>query len=109
MTEVAYRKVGDTSPTLDIICKDSDGNVVQVIGATVQFHLRLCGSASLVIDAAGSVVDGATGHIRYTPQVGDFDTAGFYEAEYEVTYSDGSIETFPNDGNLQLILTSELG
>jgi len=109
MTEVAYRKVGDTSPTLDIICKDSDGNVVPVTGATVQFHLRLCGSAALVIDAAGSVVDGPAGHVRYTPQAGDFDTAGFYEAEYEVTFSDSSVETFPNDGNLQLIVTGQLG
>lgn len=110
MTDTAYLKQNDTSPTLDAILTDADGNVVDVTGASVQFHMQKIGATTLKIDAAATVVDGAAGHVRYTLQNGDTDTPGSYKAEYEVTFLDGSIETFKNTPDqLRVVITPELG
>lgn len=109
MTQIAYLKQNDTSPTLDAILKDADGNVVNVAGASVQFHMIGTRDSTLKIDAAATVVDGAAGHVRYTLQTGDTDTPGEYKAEYEVTFSDGTIETFKNTpDSLRVVITPEL-
>ena len=110
MTQTAYLKQNDTSPTLDAILTDVDGTVVDVTGATVRFHMQKIGATTLKIDAAATVVDGAAGHVRYTLQAGDTDTPGSYKAEYEVTFLDGSIETFKNTPEqLRVVITPELG
>ena len=106
----AYIKQGDTAPYLDAICADYAGDAVDVTGATVRFHMLPKGGDTLTVDAAGSVVDGAAGHVRYTLQSGDTDTPGTYHCEYEITYGDGRVETFPNDSDpLVLIISPELG
>jgi len=110
MTQTAYLKQNDTSPTLDAILTDADGNIVTVTGASVRFHMRAIGSSALKIDAAATVVDGTAGHVRYTLQAGDTDTPGSYVAEYQVTFLDGSIETFKNTPDqLRVIITPEIG
>lgn len=105
---IAYMKRGDTSPSWDILCLDDDGNAVNVEGASVQFHARLAGSDTLKVDSAGSVVDGAAGHVRYEPTSSDTDTVGLYEVEVEMTFSDGSIETFPNSTSLQILIIDDI-
>lgn len=110
MTDTAYLKQNDTSPTLDAILTDANGTVVDVTGASVRFHMLKIGATTLKIDAAASVIDGAAGHVRYTLQSGDTDTPGTYKAEYEVTFTDGSIETFKNTPDqLRVVITPELG
>ena len=110
MTQTAYIKQNDTSPTLDAILTDDDGSPVNVAGASVRFHLKKLGASTLKIDAAATVVDGEAGHVRYTLQSGDTDTPGSYKAEYEVTFIDGSVETFTNTPTqLRVVITPELG
>lgn len=110
MTDTAFLKQNDTSPTLDAILIDAAGNVVDVTGASVQFHMQRIGQSALKIDAAATVVDGAAGHVRYTLQAGDTDTPGSYKAEYEVTFLDGTVETFKNTPDqLRVVITPELG
>jgi hypothetical protein len=55
-----------------------------------------------------TIVNGLTGQIRYDWLAADTDTVGTYQAEFEVTYSDSSIETFPNDEYLTILITPEL-
>jgi Rib/alpha/Esp surface antigen-like repeat protein len=48
--------------------------------------------------------------VRYALQNGDTDTPGTYKAEYQVTFPDGSIETFKNTPDqLRVVITPELG
>ena len=47
--------------------------------------------------------------VKYEWQPGDTDTEGFYDAEFEVTYSDGTVETFPNRGFITVIISPDLG
>lgn len=93
--ETFYIKRDDTSPLFRAILKDGDGVVVDVTGATVRFHMK-DQSGAIKVDAAAVVNDGPTGDVQYAWAVGDTDTAGFYDSEFEVTYSGGRVETFPN-------------
>jgi hypothetical protein len=63
---------------------------------------------TLVIDRAMTITTAASGIVTYNWQAGDTSTAGTYFAEFEVTYSDLSVETFPNTGNLPIVITPEL-
>ena len=64
--------------------------------------------AAVVIDAAATIVTAAAGLVRYSWASGDTDTAGSYQAEFEVTYADGSIETFPNSSNIKIDIMEDL-
>jgi hypothetical protein len=110
MTDTAYLKQNDTSPALDAILTDANGAVVNVTGSSVRFHMLKIGASALKINAPASVIDGEAGHVRYNLQVGDTDTPGTYKAEYQVTFPDGSIETFKNTPDqLRVVITPELG
>ena len=63
---------------------------------------------SILLNAAMTIVNATTGTVKYDWQVGDTSVAGTYYIEFEVTYGDFSIETFPNSGNLTLIIVPEL-
>jgi hypothetical protein len=51
------------------------------------------------INEAMTITDADNGVVQYDWQTGDTDTVGIYYVEFQVTYSDSSIETFPNSGN----------
>lgn len=89
-------KQGDTSPAILATLDDADGNAVDITGASVRLHLRSYGSAQTYLDVAATIVTPASGLVRYQWSEGDTDTPGVYEAEFEVTYDGGAVETFPN-------------
>lgn len=103
-----YIKRNDTSPSLLGTLEDGAGAAVNVNGATVRFHLRSFGAQAIKVDAAAVVVSGLTGVVRYDWQPGDTDTIGSYQAEFEVTYADGTIETFPNDGYTRVEIVGDI-
>jgi hypothetical protein len=55
-----------------------------------------------------TITDALGGVVQYDWQSGDTDTAGSYYAEFEVTYNDGAVETFPNNQNLAISIRKEL-
>lgn len=100
-------KQNDTSPALQATLKDYADVVISLIGASVRFHMKDL-SGSIVIDAPMTITNASGGVVRYNWQAADTDTAGTYSAEFEVTYSDLSIETFPNTDNIAIVITAEL-
>ena len=103
-----YLKQNDTAPSIRATLKDGSGNVIDLTDATVRFHMKdLAGTVK--IDASADVVSPATsGVVQYGWVAGDTDTTGSYYAEYEVTYVDSTVESFPNDGNIGILITKEL-
>ena len=104
-----YLKRNDTTPAIRATLKDGDGNVINLADATVRFHMRAIDSATAAVDAAGSVVSpAANGVVEYAWDAADTTTAGMYSAEFEVTYSDGSIETFPNSDYIRVEIVDDI-
>ena len=87
----------DTSPFRATL-KDGAYAAVNLTGATVRFHLRSVDDDVLVVEADAVVVSGAAGTVRYDWTAADVDRVGDHLAEFQVTYSDGAVETFPSDG-----------
>tara|TARA_R110000851_G_scaffold315760_1_gene478422 strand:+ start:1396 stop:1716 length:321 start_codon:yes stop_codon:yes gene_type:complete len=101
-------KQNDTSPSLGATLKDAQLTPVSLVGATVKLHMNsLDGVAK--INQTVTITDAENGVIQYDWQSGDTDTVGVYYAEFQVTFSGGFVETFPNDGNLTVSIVKELG
>jgi hypothetical protein len=101
-------KQNDTSPALLARLVKPDRTAADVSGAAVLFHLRNKRNRNTVLIAPAAVVDGPTGVVRYDWAVGDTQTAGDYEGEFQVTYVDTTVETFPNEGYMEIIIPAEL-
>jgi hypothetical protein len=106
-----YIKVGDTREPIERILRGSDGDPVDLTDATVRFLMRPRADpdGDNVVDAEATIVDEISGHVRYAWQDGDTEEPGHYRGEFEVTYDDDSVETFPNDGYLNVYITTDLG
>lgn len=100
-------KQNDTSPSVSAILKDSSLAAIDLTGATVKLHMKSL-DGTLKINSAMTVINAIGGTVQYDWQVGDTDTVGTYLVEFQVTYSDGAIETFPNSGNNVVSVVREL-
>src|SRR4051794_13405635 len=100
-------KRGDTRRVGEVPLRDNFGtpNEEPVPGLdtadAIVFIMRLTTSAPDAVPKVRSpamLVDPADALVRYIWVAGDTDTAGAYNAEIEVTWAPGQVETFPNDG-----------
>ena len=103
-----YWKTHDTSPTIKVQLLDSAGAPVVVTGGSVKFVMMAQGGGAPKVNAAGTIVDGPTGVVSYTPVASDTDTTGTYQAEWEVVYLSGAKQTFPDPGYNTVTITADL-
>lgn len=104
-----YVKQNDTAPSIRATLKDGDDDVIDLTGATVRFHMRTIGGTTAKVDSAVTVISPATsGIVQYDWVADDTDTIGTYQAEFEVTYSDSRIETFPNNGYITIEIKDDI-
>jgi hypothetical protein len=103
-----YVKQNDTSPAMLATLQDADGVAVSLVGATVRFHMRTLGGTQTKVDAAATVVNALAGTVRYSWIAADTNTVGSYQAEFEVTYADASVETFPNDSYIAVEIIDDI-
>ncbi|MBF9042942.1 BppU family phage baseplate upper protein [Rhodobacterales bacterium HKCCE4037] len=102
-------KTGDSSPTLAYALRDGAGAAVNLTDATVVFHMRLKSTGAVAIeDGTVTILSESGGTVAYPWQAGDTDDAGIYEAEFEVTYSDSAVETFPNLGFIEVVISEDI-
>ena len=101
-------KKGDTSPSIVATLTDVDGTAINITDATVQFHMRNMSNNELIVDAAATITNATSGIVTYDWLTADTASAGVFSGEFEVTYSDASIETFPNDEDIIVSIEGEL-
>ena len=67
------------------------------------------GRGTAGVDGAAVVIgDGSAGKVRYNWSASDTASVGTYEGEFEVTFADSTIETFPNSGFFSITVTDDL-
>jgi hypothetical protein len=86
---------GDTGPAITgTIHKRGDTSDIEILtGATVKFQMRRARDRKLMVDTAATVIDAASGTVSYALDVNDTAIAGDYVYQWEVTYTDGKIQT----------------
>lgn len=91
-----YIKRRDTCPPLDYQALHGT-TPVDITGATtILFKMRsTVNTGSTKVNGSASILDGPNGLMRYQWISTDTDTAGDYLGEFEVTYANGCVETFP--------------
>lgn len=101
-------KQNDTQPALRAQFNDGDGLAIVLTDSSVRFHMRPIGSSQVKIDATAVVITPTSGLVEYNWIAADTDTIGSYQAEFEVTYPDGTIETFPNNSYIRVEIIDDI-
>jgi len=101
-------KRGDRRQPIEAFLRDGAGASVNLSGTTVRFHMVEDGGVMPKVNSPATIINPATGHVRYEWVAEDTDTAGLYNAEWEVTFGDGTILTFPNNRHLTINIYPDL-
>lgn len=89
------------------------GAPIDLEGATVRFHMR-DSAGTLVVDSAATVIqngdgsDGTKGRVKYEWVASDTATAGVFSLEWEVTFADSTVRTFPTTHPTKLKIWGDL-
>ena len=103
-------KRNDTRPYWPITLSFDDGTNPDVTSAVIRFIARRRSDGQTKIDNSANVVftDAANGQIEYRFQAGDTDEAGYFDCEWEVTFVDSTVQTFPTRGYDRLKVIGDL-
>ena len=102
-------KQNDTAPKLTVTLSDSRGRPRILTGATIVFHMRLQSDKTVKITSGSATIDDASlGICHYPFTAANTDTAGIYEGEFQVTYADSTVETFPNNDYIIITITDDV-
>lgn len=94
---------GDTGRPLEFKVYDANNKPIPLTGATAVFRMAQIGGSKLVTGAASLVATEEFGSVfRYalSSDGDDTDTPGLYTVELRITWSDGTIQTLPDSGNI---------
>jgi len=99
---------GDTEPVLTLTLKDSNSaasgqtldandaatwDAIDLTGASVKLRMRAVGSTTVKNTLNCTISNAALGKVITNFPTGTLDTAGTFEGEIEITFSDGGIQT----------------
>lgn len=102
-------KTGDTLPALEAVLSNSLGPVDLTAASAVKLVLREAGNdGDLVFKKAAAFVSPRTaGTVKYSWASGDTATPGRYVGEFEVTFNDGTIQTFPTADKFPVTMVAD--
>ena len=101
-------KQNDTVPALEAQLLDADGVGINLEMSQVRFRaIERFGKKT--IEKFATITDELTGKVQIDWQAGDTDIAGYYNCEFEITFTDSTILTVPNDGYFMISIIEELG
>jgi len=98
-------KRGDTSPALRFALLPES---VSLAGASVRFQMRPRGGPTVIDRPADILTAFEPAVVTHLWAPGETDAPGRFEAEFRVTYTDGTVETFPNLGFIEVFITEDV-
>jgi hypothetical protein len=108
-------KQNDQRPLFVVVLKDNIGEddeaTVDLTTATsAVFNMRPAEGGAVKINRGSANIDAppSNGQVTYSWGTADTNTAGLFNAELEVVWSDGRAETFPNDGYWEVEIVDDL-
>jgi len=106
-----YRRVtGDTEGDIeDQLTADSEPVSIEGYQSVV-IHIETPSGSVITADDSGAVTvdDAPSGRVSYQFQAGGLDARGQYQYEWEVTFGDGGVATFPSDTPARLFVRDGL-
>lgn len=106
MSEIA-RKQNDTTPITGELTEN--GSASDLSNASkVEFFMTEDTNSDPKVSGEASIVDAANGEVRYHFSSDEVDEAGIFLAEWQVTYANGTIHTFPNTGYMRIRFDEDL-
>lgn len=103
-------KMDDQLPEIQAVLKDDNDSPVNLTGISgIRFIMTDKATGAIKVDAPATVVTAAAGLVKYSWEQEDTDTVGTYNAEWEVEFADGRLESFPNWKHLQVKVFIDLG
>lgn len=84
MADTVVHFLGNLDPSLEDVITSGD-LPVDLTGTTVKLKMRAESSSALVVDRAAVITDAAAGEVRFDWLAADVDTAGEFNAWWEVT------------------------
>lgn len=86
---------GDTAPDLVAVIHEEDDadTPIDLTDATVSFQMRKPDDRRFTVNAGMFLEDAPNGRVRYEWGANDLAVPGDYQAQFEVTFLDGKIQT----------------
>src|SRR5690242_14265458 len=101
-------KRNDTRPAIQATISAAATDVI----SSVSFNMADSAGTLKVNAGAGTIVQQASSTqqaiVKYQWQAGDTDTAGQYNGEFQVTFNDSRVETYPNDRYITIEVFADL-
>lgn len=108
MSATFMTKRGDYRAAIKASLKDASGQAVNLTNCNVKFLMAdLRGKVKINRNAL--IQDAINGIMWFVFEANEVDEAGAFRGEFEVTYADGRVETFPNEGYINVQINSDLG
>ena len=103
----------DTASIIQATLTNAGGTAVSVAASTVLFKMAPLGGGALsvagtaTIEESGSTSVGVVNYAWTAADASAVDT-GWYSAEWEVTFANGTVQSYPNSDPMLIAVTSDL-
>lgn len=103
-----YLKYNDNLPTLRSNLSDANGYINLATATNVQFIYQLKSRIAPPTTGTASILGTSSGYVEYAWPTGSPVSGGFYNAEWRINFSNGSILTIPNDSYMNFFIHKKL-
>jgi hypothetical protein len=103
-----YIKQNDTVPSIRADLFSGNGDPIDLIDASVRFRMRKTRGKTGLVDSNALVISETDGVVQYDWAAEDTAETGSCQAEFEVTYPDGTVETFPNNEYIHVQIIDDI-
>jgi hypothetical protein len=103
------RKQNDTYPPLLAQLTDTVGPINLTTATTVELIMVEMGSGSATGGGFCAITDAVAGRVSYEWDPEDTDDVGIFNAEFEIVWADGGIQTVPNTTYFTVEIKDDLG